>query len=129
MAQKYGAGGAYAKYSKEKRNAMQINELSMTCFGQIGSHTGMGGGDIMCDPHLKGEVSESKGNKKSAGTILNDQVRNVLQNAGIDVSALGSKMFNSSVDIRKTVMDRDFLLQTWQNLFLHSCICHLLQSM
>ena len=97
--EKYSATGAYAKYSKEQRNAMYLNELSMTCFGIIGSHTGMGGGDILADPHLKGEVTKntSSETKEFNMKTLAQQFRNVFANNGLDISMFGNARFSFTV--------------------------------
>jgi hypothetical protein len=97
---KYSSSGAYAGYSKEQRNAMYLNELSMTCFGTIGNYSGMGGGDELADPHLNGEVTKNaptdtqEFNRKT----LSQQLRNVFANNGLDFSLLGNARFSFSVD-------------------------------
>ncbi len=97
---KYSAQGAYAKYSKEERNAMYLNELSATCFGTIGNYTGMGGGDILADPHLKGSVSETNitDQREYGRRMLNAQIQNVFTNHGVDTALFGDTRFSFQLD-------------------------------
>lgn len=99
LEEKYGASGAYAHYSAEERNAMLVNELSMTCFGTIGSHSGMGGGDVLADPHLKGAVTKyKKQDTEYCNNMLGKQISNVFQNRGINMSLFGNNRFLFSMD-------------------------------
>ncbi len=100
LAQKYSSNGAYAKYSKEQRDAMYINELSMTCFGTIGDATGMGGGCVLADPHLNGQVTANSRTDTKAFNekTLSMQLSNVFLNNGINTALFGNAKFSFSID-------------------------------
>jgi len=99
---KYSTTGQYANYSKEQRNAMYLNERSMTCFGTIGAYTGMGGGDELADPHLKGKCTQYSGTEiiDFNQTTLASQFKNVFNNNGIDTSLFGNTKFSFTVNGR-----------------------------
>lgn len=98
--QKYNSTGVFANYSQEQRNAMYINELSMTCFGTIGAHTGMGGGDMLADPHLKGNVTKNSGAESRTfnQTTLAAQFKNVFNRNGVNTLLFGNTKFNFTVN-------------------------------
>jgi hypothetical protein len=98
--QKYGDFGPYSNYSKDERNAMYLNELSMTCFGTIGNFTGMGGGDYYCDPRLNGKVTENKNTDTKEFNLktLGQQFMNVFSNNNVDTSLFGNTRFSFTVD-------------------------------
>lgn len=90
---------AYSSYSREERNAMYNNEISMTEFGYINSNR-ISIPDLLKDPHLNGEVTKNTSTSTRAfnENTLSQQINNVFSNNGIDISLFGNTKFRFAVN-------------------------------
>lgn len=90
----------YLSYSKDERWAMYANEVHMTEFGCIGGSVPMF--KLLKDPHLNGEVTkntyESSHSREFNEKMLSQQISNVFNNNGIDISLLGNTKFRFAVN-------------------------------